>query len=163
MKNNLFAVVVAGAATVLAIILVIFAMTIGRPSTALSADVHAVTTETNHNWGDIGINDGKVTTDFTVKNTGTSTLKIHDIVTSCMCTSAQFFTADGTSPVFGMHTESNYVVRIAPGENAKLTVTFDPLYHGPDALGPITRTVTMATNDLANPTLGFFLTGNVIK
>lgn len=62
-----------------------------------------------------------------------------------------------------MHSNSKYVTEVAPGQSAKLTVIFDPLFHGPNGIGDITRTITMSTNDKANPTLGFFLSAKVTK
>jgi hypothetical protein len=115
--------------------------------------------ETAWEWGEIGINDGKVEKEFEIKNTGSEVLKIYNIATSCMCTSAMF--TDDTSHVFGMHTKSGYVKEVPAGESTKIKVVFDPLFHGPDGVGPIGRQVTMMTNDADNGSLSFMLTATV--
>lgn len=118
--------------------------------------------ETAWDWGEIGINDGKVEKEFEVKNIGSEILKLFNVATSCMCTTAQF--VDGEpSPEFGMHTKSSYVKKIAPGESAKIRVVFDPLFHGPEGIGPITRQVTMMTNDPDESQISFMLTAVVRK
>jgi len=72
-------------------------------------------------------------------------------------------TSSQTSPKFKMHEKSSYVFEVNPGETAELIVEFDPAFHGPSGVGPITRTITMNTNDTKNSTLTFNLTGNVVK
>jgi len=135
----------------------------GKPTVEASTNARALVSQTSYEWGEIGINDGKAEATFEIKNDGTDTLKLFEGTTSCACTTGQLFTDSGPSPIFGMHTSSKYVTEVAPGETAKLTVIFDPLFHGPNGIGDITRTVTMSTNDPANPTLGFFLSAKVIK
>lgn len=116
--------------------------------------------ETSYDWGEIGINGGNVEKDFVIKNSGDETLKIFNVATSCMCTSAQFV-GEKSSPIFGMHTKSSYVEEIAPGEEGTLRVTFDPAYHGPSGVGPITRQVEMMTNDPEMPKIDLTLTAVV--
>jgi len=62
-----------------------------------------------------------------------------------------------------MHEKSSSVFEVKPGETAELLVEFDPAFHGPSGVGPITRTITMNTNDVKNPVLSFNLTANVVK
>lgn len=117
--------------------------------------------ETAWNWGDIGINDGKVEREFEIKNVGSQVLKLFNIVTSCMCTTAMF--TDNDSQVFGMHAKSGYVKEIQPEASVKVRVVFDPLFHGPDGIGPITRQVTMMTNDADKAQITLMLTATVRK
>lgn len=117
--------------------------------------------ETAWEWGEIGIKDGKVEKEFEIKNTGSDTLKLYNIATSCMCTTAQFM--DDDSHIFGMHTKSGYVKEVKLGESTKIKVVFDPLFHGPDGVGPISRQVTMMTNDPEQNNLSFMLTATVRK
>jgi hypothetical protein len=112
-------------------------------------------------WGEIGITDGKVEKEFEIKNIGTESLKIYNIATSCMCTTVQF--VDDDSHIFGMHTKSGYVKEVLAGENTKVRVVFDPLFHGPDGVGPISRQVTMMTNDPGNGQISLMLTATVRK
>lgn len=118
---------------------------------------------TYHDWGEIGINEGDVSASFEIKNEGEEALKIADIKTSCMCTTAKLKINGKESPVFGMHTKSSYVASISPGDTGTLEVDFDPDYHGPSGIGPITRQVTMITNDPNNQDMTFLLEAVVKK
>ncbi|MDP3733539.1 MAG: hypothetical protein Q8Q91_03255, partial [Candidatus Daviesbacteria bacterium] len=90
-------------------------------------------------------------------------LKLYNVKTSCACTKANL-TIDGkVSPKFDMHTKSSWTGEVAPGKDAILNVIFDQTFHGPTALGPMERLISMQTNDLSSPTLEFKLTGNVVK
>ena len=109
------------------------------------------------------MNKGNVTKSFAIKNTGTGILKIFNIKTSCHCTRA-YITIEGVdSPSFGMSDLSSWVGEVVGGKEAKLTVVFDPAFHGPSGVGPINRFVSVETNDRANTKLTFTLTGVVIK
>lgn len=124
-------------------------------------EAKATISETSFGWGEIGIDDGNVEKTFEIKNEGTSPLVLTNIVTSCMCTTAQLSLEDRVSPVFGMHTKSAYKLEVPPQETAKLKVVFDPAFHGPDGVGPITRQVVVETNDSENAELNFMLTATV--
>lgn len=86
-----------------------------------------------HDFGVIKQYGGTVQETFGVKNSGTETLIIGDITTSCSCTSA---TISSTS--------------INPGETAKLTIVFDPDFHE-EPLNVFKRTVFIPTNDPTTP------------
>ncbi len=116
-----------------------------------------------YDWGKIAYSEGNATKTFTIRNTGTDPLQLTNVKTSCACTKAQLTIGSTTSPYFGMHTTSSWVGEVLAGKEAKLTVIFDPTFHGPSALGPMTRIISMQTNDPANSTLEFTLTGNVVK
>ena len=83
--------------------------------------------------------------------------------TSCMCTQAKIVINGVSSPAFGMHGSSEWKGTIKPKEIAEVRAVFDPLFHGPDAVGPVTRFVSFDTNDVKNPTVELKLTGNVVK
>lgn len=129
----------------------------------LSADQSTVatTTETSFDWGTIGINNGKVQKTFVIKNSGSSPLKLNNVVTSCMCTTAQVVINGQSSPAFGMHAKSSWSGEVLPGQSADLVVVFDPAFHGPSGVGSITRIVTVDANDAKNSQLSFTLTANV--
>jgi len=114
-------------------------------------------------WGTIDYDGGIASKTFPIKNTSNSVLKLYDVKTSCMCTTAQLKTPEVTSKKFKMHETSADVIEVKPGETAELLVEFDPAFHGPSGVGPITRTITMNTNDTKNSMLTFNLTGNVVK
>jgi len=100
-----------------------------------------------HDWGDISIEGGVVTNSYPFKNSGDSDLIIKTIVTSCMCTSAEVQLADGSvSPTFGMHDGTEWDYAIAPGEAFDVNVMFDPMFHGPDGVGAISRSIIITTS-----------------
>lgn len=115
----------------------------------------------NYDWGQININDGKVSTSFALANSGSEPLKLYDITTSCACTTAQSIIGDTASPIFGMHSKSSYITEIPAGETSQIKVIFDPAFHGPSGIGSISRQITMATNDPTNPTLTLNVTATV--
>lgn len=129
----------------------------------MSENAKSVVEETSYDWGEIGINDGNVEKIFKIKNDGTDTLKLSNVVTSCMCTTAQLSLGDKTSPTFGMHSKSSYVLDVPSGETAELKVIFDPAFHGPSGVGPINRQIKVETNDQSSPELNFMLTAMVRK
>lgn len=88
---------------------------------------------TLHDFGVIPQYGGTTETTFTVANTGTETLEIGTLTTSCSCTSA---TISDTS--------------IEPNGNATLTVMFDPDFHE-EPFDVFKRTVFIPTNDPNNP------------
>lgn len=117
-------------------------------------------------FGTISMADGKVKHSFTIKNEGTGDLRLTNISTSCMCTTAILEGGGETSPIFGMHNNPTlWSKKIKPGQSANLEVIFDPTAHGPNATGPVTRTVTMYSNDGGKESVKtiFTITANVVK
>ncbi len=97
-----------------------------------------------HDWGDIDIMGGEVQKTFVLTNTEEEPLLLSGAVSSCMCTVAEFVLADGSrSGDFGMHGGPDWSYLVEPGESFDVEVTFDPMAHGPDATGPISRTVNV--------------------
>lgn len=124
----------------------------------------AIEIESNRfDWGTIDINDGIVTKNFSIKNTGSSDLKLYNVKTSCMCTTAQLKTPQTISKKYQMHENSSDIIEVRPGDMAELFVEFDPAFHGPSGVGPISRTITISTNETKNPSLTFLLSANVVK
>lgn len=134
-----------------------------RVEVKASAGAKVAVASVNHDWGQIGINNGKVEAAFAIKNEGTQPLKLFSITTSCMCTTAQLSLGDKVSPLFGMHSNSSDIFEVPPEQTAELKVVFDPAFHGPSGIGPINRQVTVQTNDSNKPQLDFFLTATVIR
>ena len=131
------------------------------PQVTASPGAKSVTKVTSHDWGDVKMSEGKVTADFDIENQGSEILKLYNVTTSCMCTTAQLSYKGKKSPEFGMHDKSAYVLEVPAKETAKLTVVFDPAFHGPSGVGPITREINIKTNDPDRGELNFMLTGNV--
>ncbi len=88
---------------------------------------------TFYDFGAIPQYGGIVKTDFTITNGGTEVLEIGEITTSCSCTSA---TISDRS--------------IEPGNEATLTVIFDPDFHA-EPLDVFKRTVFIPNNDSNTP------------
>lgn len=122
-----------------------------------------VTDPTSFDWGTISMSKGNAVKSFTIKNTGTGTLKLYNIKTSCHCTKAYVTINKVDSPSFGMDSLSSWTGEVPKGKEAKLTAVFDPAFHGPQGTGPVNRFVSIETNDPANSKLTFTLTGNVVK
>lgn len=117
----------------------------------------------NYDWGEIDIDGGNKEKTFPIKNTGSADLEITDFKTSCMCTTVKVIINNQESPAFGMHNQSTWKGIIKPNQTAQIKVIFNPLYHGPQGLGPITRLISFKTNDEANSKIELRLTGNVVK
>lgn len=96
--------------------------------------------------------DGTVNTTFTIKNTGKTDLLVNKLSSSCGCTSASLVYQGKEGPRFYMsghgyeEPDPNWQVAIAPGDEAQIKVYYDPTVH-PDLVGPVTRTVSIHTND----------------
>lgn len=118
---------------------------------------------TSFDWGNISFDGEIATKEFRIKNNGNDILKFYNIRTSCHCTKAQIVVGEEGSPYFGMSGVSSWTGEVEPGKEAKLIVKFDQRYHGPQGVGPITRFVSVKTNDKATPELTFTLTGTVVK
>lgn len=108
--------------------------------------------ETKQDLGVVRQTNGTVTTEFTIKNEGKSDLVIDKLSSSCGCTSASLVYQDQEGPRFYMaghgHDEpdANWQATIAPGNEAVVKVYYDPTVH-PDLIGPVTRTVSVHSND----------------
>lgn len=128
-----------------------------------SSQVKVQVTESSYDWGTIQMQAGKAVARFDIQNAGSEVLQLFNLASSCTCTTARLILGDERSPAFSMHTKSRYVFEVPPGETAQLEVEFDPAFHGPGGVGPITRQVTVATNDASQPELQFTTTANVIR
>ena len=133
------------------------------PSVVSSDKIEIATDSTKYDWGNIEYSDGIVSKIFNIKNSGDSVLKLYNVTTSCMCTTAQLITPNNKSGKFGMNTKSTAVFEVNPGETAQLVVEFDPAFHGPSGVGAINRTVTINTNSSQTPELSFQVEGFVVK
>ncbi len=137
--------------------------TVGPAQVTASQNTKALVDQKNYDWGQIPFGGGNVSKTFTIKNSGTDILKLANVKTSCHCTKAQVEIDGQTSPYFGMNGISSWIGQVTPGKEAKLTVIFDPAYHGPQGIGSINRLVSVETNDASNQKIEFSLTGTVVK
>ncbi len=113
--------------------------------TACGASEAGITVETTEfEFGDVKAGE-LVSRDLVVTNTGSATLLIENISTSCGCTTAVL---DRMS--------------IPSGESTILHITFDSGAHG-DLIGFVTRQVFIASNDLDQPEVRIQFSANVIN
>ena len=119
-----------------------------------------------YDMGTVSMASGLVRHTFEIENAGLSDLKINNIRTSCMCTTAFLKIGDYTSPEFGMPGHGTnplgWSKSLNPGEKAQLEVVFDPTAHGPAGVGQVARIVYLQTNDRQSGQPEFKLFFNVI-
>lgn len=164
MKTDKFTLYVILGTALLMVGAVFFGLKTGQKAQVVEDEkVSIETNQTSHDWGEIGINDGKVNKSFPITNTGEGTLQLYEVITSCMCTTAQLKLGDKTTRKYGMHENSNDIFEIPPGETAELIVEYDPLFHGPSGVGAISRIVSLKTNSPSQSFLEFNLKALVIK
>lgn len=166
-RNILRTFFVIGAFLAVAVLVLVFAKDTKEQTTgALSGDVLTVS-EPRWDFGEIPMDEGIVRREVTITNNGNSPVTVTKLETSCMCTTAQIIHADGRkSDLKGMvgHGGSAFMSDvIQPREAIVIRVSFDPNAHGPNATGPIARTVMLQTDltDQAQMRLAF--NGDVVK
>jgi|SRR3990172_1302 len=123
-------------------------------STQVASDVLGI--ETNPSFYDLGevpINGGIVTKEYSFKNTTESSIKLKKVATSCMCTEASVQLGGEETKFFGMegHGDANPPVNIEipGGAEGKVVVKYDPAAHGPQGVGPFNRIVYLTFSDPA--------------
>ncbi len=110
------------------------------------------TTETKKDLGIVSQKSGIVSTEFIIRNDGKSDLVIDKLSSSCGCTSGSLIYQGKEGPRFYMaghgqeEPDAAWQVAIAPGDEAKVKVYYDPSIH-PDLTGAVTRTVSVHSND----------------
>lgn len=116
--------------------------------------------------GNIPYNGGDLIHVVPIKNIGDKDLEIANMATSCMCTKAYLKIGNTKSDEFGMkgmNAPSAWKGIIKPGQTAEIVADFDPKYHGPSGMGPVTRTVSFETNDPDHPYEEVGFDGIVVK
>ncbi|HET8670944.1 MAG TPA: DUF1573 domain-containing protein [Candidatus Saccharimonadales bacterium] len=132
---------------------------LGKPNGAQtnpSAATGTITTAgSSYDFGTISMKDGRVNYTYTLKNTSDKPVKITKLYTSCMCTTAVLTAGNQKEGPFGMQGHGvaipNIAVTLAPGEEGKVAIAFDPAAHGPAGVGTINRTIFVVSE--SNPTL----------
>lgn len=105
--------------------------------------------ETNFDFGAISMAAGKVKHAFKIKNTGSESIVIGKMYTSCMCTTASLIMNGKKFGPYGMPGHG-FIPKInesiAPGNEATVEIVFDPAAHGPAGVGRIERSITIENN-----------------
>jgi len=108
-------------------------------------------TPKNYDFGTVSQAQGVVTIELTLKNKGKGELVINGMRTSCGCTRASLIVDGEEGPLFGMHNNPvGWRARLAPGEQARLKVYYDPNVHG-EIRGPVSREIEIYSNDPRSP------------
>lgn len=111
-----------------------------------------IASEVKKDLGTVSLKKGTVTTEFAIKNEGKSDLIIDKLSSSCGCTSASLEYQGTEGPRFYMAghghdaPDTNWKAVIAAGDEARVKVYYDPSVH-PDLTGPVTREVSIHSND----------------
>lgn len=137
-----------------------------KSSLQKTAGASVQTFETSFDFKDIKYGGGKAERSFKIKNIGDKELTIANLSTSCMCTVVYLKKGNEKGPEFGMKgmaSSSNWIGRLLPNEEGDIIAVFDPAFHGPSGVGPISRLVSFETNDPDHPYVEFSFTGTVVK
>ncbi|MFA5932883.1 MAG: DUF1573 domain-containing protein [Microgenomates group bacterium] len=165
-KKLLFGIILS---TVIILVGAIFFLTKSTPAKIVlekTTGAKSESLETNYDFKNIAFSGGDAIHEFKIKNIGDKDLQIANLATSCHCTKVYFKSAKEVSPRFGMKgssSASDWVGILSPGEEGQVVADFDPTYHGPQGVGPISRIVSIETNDPDKPYMEFNFSGNVVK
>lgn len=108
--------------------------------------------ESSQNIGTIKVSEER-TAAFKIQNEGQKPLQIFQGSTNCGCTFGQVKASGQQSPLFGMHSNQNFMVELAFREEAEIEVTYKP-YLMPVS-GNVSRVAKIKTNDPENSTVEF--------
>lgn len=145
------------------LIIVFLAFTINTTNDKKTEDIKPVVSvitvdKEDYDFGEIDIFGGKVEVTFILKNEGEQDVRIISALTSCMCTEGEI-----GGMKFGMHGATGGYVIIPAGGEETLTAIYDPLAHGPEGTGKITRELILKTNSTETPEITIRLSANVVK
>ena len=126
-----------------------------------NGDVGGILTadETNYDFGNIGIKNGLITHKYILENMSGKMVKIGEVSTSCMCTSAKLEIVGKIYGPFGMPGHGGGLTKagafVNPGEKVVVEATFDPAAHGPAGIGEVLREIYIDTGAEKPIVLGF--------
>lgn len=108
-------------------------------------------TELFHDFESIDISGGNISHTFSFTNTDEQNLTVYGLRTSCMCTKAGLVNSKGVQTLDSTKrlTDQNPSVILA-GEKFDIAVTYDPMAHGPNAVGGMNRSITLFTSSKDN-------------
>ncbi len=148
---------------VLVVLAGIYGVFLHRPDTAGKGVLRLAAAE--HDFGLASTFRGKISTKIPIVNIGDGPLTITGLESSCGCTSARIVNNSIEGPLFGMaghgSNPKNWSTIIGPGEQAVLHVYYDPSVH-PDLRGPVTRIVTIYSDDPLTPKQEFKIKVNQV-
>lgn len=101
-------------------------------------------TELFHDFGAMDIQGGKVNHTFSFLNKSDQPLSLVDLKTSCMCTKAEIIDENGVK------ISNAEGFKVLTGQEFDVLVTYDPLAHGPDAVGEVNRSIMLTTSSIEN-------------
>lgn len=145
---------------------IVYSNSTSKAAVEKTAGAKIATFESSFDFKNISYDGGNVSHSFKIKNTGTKDLTIANLATSCMCTTVYFQTKEMKSPSFGMpghSSQSSWKGALKPNEEGQIVAVFDPTAHGPSGVGPVSRFVSLETNDPDKPYLEFSISGTVVK
>jgi len=123
--------------------------------------------ENDYSFGTINMKDGDVSHRFALKNNSDKTVKIGNVSTSCMCTTAYLYDGTGARKgPFGMpgHGGKSFAdLEIGVGEVAELEAVFDPAAHGPQGVGKVKRVINIETDSQTNPKIQLTFEAEIIN
>lgn len=96
---------------------------------------------TTHDWGTVSIKKAPLKAEIVLKNAGTELLKLSDPKPSCGCTTAPLESKE-----------------LKPGESTTMHITLNVSHNG-----PVTKSVTITSNDPATPTVALNLKADVFS
>jgi len=100
-------------------------------------------TETVYDFGTISMANGTTNKIFKITNSSDKDVKLVNIETSCMCTTAYIVNAGREKGPYGMPGHGGAITRtneiIKAGESRDIKVVYDPNAHGPSGVGAIDR------------------------
>jgi len=132
-----------------------------KTATINNEDIGVILTanEANYDFGSVGIKNGLVTHKYILENTSGKMVKIGDVSTSCMCTSAKLEIGGKTYGPFGMPGHGGGLTKagvfVNAGEKVVVEATFDPAAHGPAGIGEVLREIYIDTGADKPIILGF--------
>lgn len=104
--------------------------------------------ETDFDFGSVSMAKGVVNHEFVLENKSDQPVKIGEVSTSCMCTTAELRVDDQIAGPFGMpgHGLAKKArLTVDPGKKLVVKAIFDPAAHGPAGVGVIEREVSLDT------------------
>ncbi len=106
----------------------------------------------SYDFGTISMKNGMVTKVFKIKNTKNEPILLSQLYTSCMCTNASIKINGKDIGPFGMlggHGGGGMKMlneTFKAGDEAEVSVVFDPNAHGPSGIGVIERSVSLQSD-----------------
>lgn len=147
-------------------VMILSGSSVGKVSLQKQTGVKIEVSEDKFSFDEIDYDGGNVSHGFKIKNIGDKDLVVANIITSCMCTKAFMKGPFGEGPksgMKGMSKPSDWKGVLKVSEEGEIVAVFDPAFHGPSGVGPLSRNVSFETNDPDKPYVELTFDGNVVK